>query len=193
MKIKNLNNFLPFLLLAFLIFILGLSTYKISTKQEDNQQITKKDFEQNPDSEFIKEKIILAEFSLPDLFNENKNFSKKDLLGKYSLINLFASWCTTCQAEHQILMRLKNEKIIEVYGIAWRDINQNTKDFLAKNGNPFTKVAKDNQALFTKLINVRAVPETLLINRQGDVIWRRIGNLEEQDIYQIKSFLQNSS
>ncbi len=184
---RNLSNFTPFFLLIFLLAVVGFATYKISQKQE----IERQEISQNFDSRFVKEKIILADFSLPDLFQEEAFFSKKDLRGKYSLINFFASWCTTCRAEHAALMRLKSDRIIDIYGIAWRDINQNTKAYLATSGNPFTKVAADNQGLFTKLINIQAVPETLLINAEGDVVWRYRGNLEETAIEEIKDFLRS--
>lgn len=182
---RNLSNFTPFLLLVFLLTVVGFATYKISQKQE----IERQGIAQNFDSRFVKEKIILPDFLLPDLFAEGVSFSKKDLRGKYSLVNFFASWCTTCRAEHEALMRLQAEKIIDIYGIAWRDINQNTKAYLAASGNPFNKVATDNQALFTKLINIQAVPETLLINAEGDVVWRYRGNLEETAIDEIRRFL----
>ncbi len=184
---RNLSSFAPFLVLIFLVGVIGVSTYKISKKQE----IETKNLTENFDERFVSEKISLPEFSLPDLLNEGGNFSKKDLRGKYSLINLFASWCTTCHAEHEILMRLKGEGIVDIYGVAWRDINQNTKKYLAENGNPFQKVAADNQALFTKFIGIKAVPETLLVNGEGEVVLRYKGNLEEHAVAEIRRFLES--
>ncbi|NBV06211.1 MAG: hypothetical protein EBS06_03120 [Proteobacteria bacterium] len=186
---RNLSNFIPFFVLIFLISVIGFSTYKISKKQE----IEQRDIQQSFDIRFVKEKIILPEFSLPNLFDEAENFSKKDLKGKYSLINLFASWCTTCIAEHEVLLRLRDEGIIDIYGVAWRDINENTKKYLATNDNPFKKVATDNQALFTKFIGIKAVPETLLINSEGDVVWRYAGNLEDHAVDEIRQFLSKNS
>ncbi len=183
---KNLSSFTPFFVLVFLVSVIGFATYKISKKQEIELQ----NIGQNFDSRFIKEKIVLPEFSLPDLYDEGGNFTKKDLLGKYSLINLFASWCSTCRAEHQVLMRLKDEGIVDIYGVAWHDINQNTKEYLAKEGNPFKKVAADNQALFSKFVGTQAIPETFLVNEDGDVVWRFRGNLEEYAVGEIQNFLK---
>lgn len=187
---KKFSRFLPLFVLIFLVGVIAFATYKIAKKQDIQLQ----NISENFDSHFIKKKIALPEFSLPDLYDEDGSFSKKDLVGKkYSLINLFASWCTTCRAEHEILMRLKDERIVDVYGVAWHDINQNTKDYLASEGNPFTKVAADNQALFSKFVGTEAVPETLLINEDGEVVWIYRGNLEERAVDQIKSFLRNES
>ena len=182
---KKLSNFIPFFILVFLLIIISFSAYKISKKNSLTGEIST----QNLDERFSKETIILSEFSLPDLFDENKSFSKKDLTKKYSLINFFASWCTTCRAEHEILMRLKDENIIEIYGVAWRDIDENTKKYLDQSGNPFKKVASDSRGLFTKLIGLKAVPETLIVNEEGNVILRYSGNLEESAVEEIREFL----
>ena len=186
---KNLISFTPFFVMIFLVAVIGLSTYKISKKQEVEQQNINSSF----DGRFVKVKITLPEFSLPDLYDEKGSFTKKDLTGKYSLINIFASWCTTCRAEHEVLMRLKDEDIVDIYGVAWRDINQNTKKYLEALGNPFLKVAGDNQALFTKFIGTSAVPETLLVDEKGNVVWRYSGNLEEYAVDEIRNFLKKAS
>jgi cytochrome c biogenesis protein CcmG/thiol:disulfide interchange protein DsbE len=130
---------------------------------------------------------------LPDLFDENRDFSKKQLIGKYSIVNFFASWCTTCRAEHEILMRLKDENIVDIYGVAWRDIDENTKDYLSRHGNPFKMVAKDNQGLFSKIINIEAIPETLIVDKEGNVVMRYQGNLQDFSVDEIREFLRKNS
>ncbi len=125
------------------------------------------------------EKILVPEFSLPELYNSAETFSNQYLqeeytFGKYSLINVFASWCSSCAAEHSLLMELSRENKINIYGIAWRDINQNTKDYLAKNGNPYLKIGVDNKGIFSKLLSVSGTPESFLVDPNGRIInyWR---------------------
>jgi len=185
-----MKNFIPFLTLVFLISLIGLSTYNLNKKQEVEQEPQNLSDSTESNLHFVKTKIILPEFSLPDLFDENQNFSKKNLLGKYSIINFFASWCTTCRAEHDVLLRLQSEGIVDLYGIAWRDIDENTKDYLKKSGNPFKIIAKDSQGLFTKITGIQAVPETLIIDPSGNVVMRYRGNLQEFSIDEIKAFLK---
>ena len=186
-----MKRFLPFLTLAFLVGLIGFSTYKLNKKQEiDSDQ--KSHASEESGIHFVAIKISLPEFSFPDLFDESKDFSKKDLLGKYSILNFFASWCSTCRAEHQILLRLKNEGIIDVYGIAWRDIDKKTKEFLDDSGNPFARVAKDSQGLFNKITGIEAVPEILIIDKEGNVVMRYRGNLQEFSIDEIKAFLSKN-
>ena len=188
-----MQKFLPFLTLLFLVSLIGISTYKLNEKQEISEELQASN---NPDEiniHFVKTNIQLPEFSLVDLFNDKEEFSKKNLIGKYSIVNFFASWCTTCRAEHEILLRLKDEKIVDIYGIAWRDIDDNTKKFLAENGNPYSKIAKDNAGLFTKITGIEAVPETLIIDPKGNVVMRYRGNLQDFSIDEIKRFIKSKS
>ena len=186
---NKLNNFAPFFILVFLISIIGISTYKINAKQKFKQEDLSKNIEGVTTNIFSKEDILLPEFSLPDLYEATKDFSNKDLLEKYSIINFFASWCTTCHAEHEALMRLKQEGIVDIYGVAWRDINDNTKAYLEKNGNPFTKIATDNKAIFSKITGIKAVPETLIVDSNGTIVFKYQGNLEEFAIEEIRKIL----
>ena len=47
------------------------------------------------------------EFSLPTMSGET--VTKKDLLGKVYMMNVWASWCQACQYEHPYFVKLKNE------------------------------------------------------------------------------------
>jgi cytochrome c biogenesis protein CcmG/thiol:disulfide interchange protein DsbE len=182
-----MKKYLPFFILILLVAVIAISTYKISNIRDSSTTESEEDF-----IHFNEVKIDLPDFTLPDLYQENVSFSKKTLQKKYSVINFFASWCTTCRAEHDILLRLKNEGIIDIYGIAFRDIDVNTKDFLAKHGNPYTSVAKDSQGIFAKIIGLNAVPETIIVNQEGVVVRRHKGNLQEFSIDEIRDFLRHN-
>lgn len=187
---KNIKKFVPLLALLLLIFVIAIATYNLNQEQKKSVALV----ETLPESEnvFVRTKITLPEFSLSDLFDENGNFSKKDFKNKYSLICFFASWCTTCKAQHDILMNLKQENIIDIYGVAWRDINENTKEYLKKYGNPFKKTAADNGGLFTKIAAIQAVPETWIIDQNGVVAMRLRGNMQDSAIVEIKNFLEKN-
>lgn len=196
-----MKKFIPLTILAVLILLISLAIKNISKTQGDNATISE-EISENDDSEtrqgndeegfvnFVETTIDLPDFEIPDLFEDNKKFTKKDLLGKYTIINFFASWCSTCIAEHDILLRMQTEAIADLYGIAWRDINNNTQKFLQKNGNPFSRVGADNKGFFSKFANIEAVPETWLINPQGKVVLRLKGNLQEFSIDEIKSYIR---
>lgn len=181
-----MKKFLPFGALIILVLAIGFATYNLKQKQDIAAGQNNEEYGVH----FVKTKIALPEFSVPDLYDENKFFTKKDLIGKYSIINFFASWCTTCRAEHDILLNLKSQNIIAIYGIAWRDISDNTKSYLEKSGNPFTKVANDASGQFTKIGGISAIPETWIVDKEGVVIARFRGNLQGFSIEEIKEFIK---
>ncbi len=187
---RKISNFWPFFILVIFVIIIGFSTYKIKAKQQNLENKFSNNLDQNPLDFFIAENIELQNLNLPNLYNGDDSFSIKDLKGKYSVINVFASWCTTCRAEHDYLLHLQNEKIIDIYGIAWRDINENTRNYLEKSGNPFIKVATDNKALLTQIAGIRAVPETFIINPEGKIILRYQGNLEDASLSELRRVLK---
>ncbi|MBM5781823.1 MAG: redoxin domain-containing protein [Pelagibacterales bacterium] len=183
---RKISNFWPFFILIIFITIIGFSTYKIKAKQQNLAN----NLDQNSLDFFVSENIELQNLNLPNLYNQNDSFSIKDLKGKYSIINVFASWCTTCRAEHEYLLQLQQEKIVDIYGVAWRDINENTKNYLEKSGNPFIKVASDNKALLTEIASLRAVPETFVVNPEGKIILRHQGNLEHASLAELRRILK---
>ena len=198
-----MNKFIPLAILFVVIFLIAIATRNLSNKQSDNatnsQEISTLSEEEDlgerkedggNEINFSKVEIDLPEFSIPDLFDKGKNFSKKDLIGKYTIINVFASWCGTCRMEHDILLNLQTEAIADLYGIAWRDIDKNTEKFLQQNGNPFSKVGVDNKAIFSKIVNLEAVPETWLVNPKGKIVLRLKGNLQEFSGDEIKRYIR---
>lgn len=198
MKIFSVNKlfdvkFLPFAILLLILILLSLASVGLIKKSQSSEQ-EKAALTQSPSNEFLgqiqENKIFLPDFSLPNLYNENAEFSKKNLIGHYSVINFFASWCATCRDEHEALLSLQKDNIVKIYGIAWRDISQSTKKYLENYGNPFEIVALDSRGLFTKIIDLKAVPETLIVNPNGLVIARITGKLEPEIIERIKVIIQ---
>ena len=198
-----MNKFIPLAILFVVIFLIAIATRNLSNKQSDNatnsqeisssqndEEIGEKKEDGGSDINFSEVEIALPEFSIPDLSDSSKTFSKKDLIGKYTIINVFASWCSTCRMEHDVLIRMQTEAIADLYGIAWRDIDKNTIKYLQQNGNPFSKVGADNKGIFSKIITLEAVPETWLVNPKGKIVLRLKGNLQEFSGDEIKRYIR---
>lgn len=132
-------------------------------------------------------------FSVPKLLGTGV-FSDQDLRqGKWSLLNVWASWCVSCRAEHPYLRQLALSNIA-VFGLNFKDAPQSGREFLEREGNPFTVVGVDQAGKVALDFGVIAVPETYLID--GDGIVRAVyrGPLEETavDDFLVKAGLSRS-
>lgn len=67
--------------------------------------------------------------------------------GRPYVINVFASWCTPCRAEHPQLMALQAGGV-DIVGVAYKDRPEATQRFLTELGNPFADVGLDPDGRF---------------------------------------------
>ncbi|MBA3068621.1 MAG: redoxin domain-containing protein [Hyphomonas sp.] len=109
--------------------------------------------------------------------------------GETVAVNLFASWCAPCEAEHPLLMKLGAAYPGQIYGILYKDTPENGDDFLARLGNPFTSVALDPEGRGGLDFGLTGVPETFVISANGDVILHINGPLDEASLKKISEAL----
>lgn len=94
-----------------------------------------------------------------------------------ALVNIFASWCVPCRAEHPLLAHLADEEGVVIYGIAYKDKPENANAFLAELGNPFRKVGYDEDGRAGVEWGVTGVPETFVLDAEGVVALKHTGPL----------------
>ena len=108
----------------------------------------------------------------------------------FSLINIWASWCTPCRAEHEILMKIKDLNI-PIYGINYKDKLENASKFLEELGNPFFGLGFDLDGVSAITLGVYGIPETFFIDSRGVVIKRHIGPLTLNELEEVSSLLSD--
>ena len=121
-------------------------------------------------------------FVIPELGHPFRDFSPKTWEGKIAIINIFASWCEPCQAEHELLLKLSKTIKTPIYGIAWKDKQESITHFLEKHGNPYTLVGYDNEGKTTLPFAMTGVPETYIVDPKGLVVFHHSSALTEDDI-----------
>lgn len=117
------------------------------------------------------------EFNLPTLRDPDKTISNEDLKGQISLVNIWATWCVGCRAEHQFLMALSREKTIPIYAINWRDNRPDALRWLEALGDPYVASGFDGEGRVGIDWGAYGAPETFLVNADGHVVYRFTGPL----------------
>jgi cytochrome c biogenesis protein CcmG/thiol:disulfide interchange protein DsbE len=105
------------------------------------------------------------------------------LRGRAHLINVFASWCTPCRAEHSQLVALQQQGVA-IVGVAYKDAPEDTARFLAELGNPFSVVGMDPDGRFGLELGITGAPETYVIGADGIVREVYRGPLTEEVVQQ---------
>ena len=67
------------------------------------------------------------EFELPRLYKPDQTISVNDMKGQVWVLNLWASWCVSCRAEHKVLSRLIAAKKVPTIGLNYKDYG--TEDY----------------------------------------------------------------
>jgi len=119
------------------------------------------------------------QFSLPALRDPGRTVSNADLEGKISLVNVWASWCISCRAEHEELMRLsREEQDIQILGLNWKDDAGDATRMLQMYGNPYLVIAFDPDNKPGIDWGVYGAPETFVVDPHGIIRYKRIGPID---------------
>lgn len=116
-------------------------------------------------------------FSLPTLKNPEARLSNTDLEGKVWIMNIWATWCSACRAEHEVLLRLAETGLVSIYGLNYKDNRPDALRWLTQLGNPYVANAFDAEGRVGIDWGVYGAPETFLIDKQGIVRYKHIGPL----------------
>lgn len=114
-------------------------------------------------------------------------FKTADLMGKVSVVNVWASWCPTCRDEHPILLDLTQDTRFELVGLAYKDEPANSARFLSNHGNPFDSVGMDISGRTGIDWGVYGAPETFIVDRKGVIRHKHIGALTPRSL--VESFM----
>lgn len=123
----------------------------------------------------------LPSFDLPALEAGQPNLASRALAtdGEPKLVNVFASWCTSCRAEHPKLVQLAREGV-PIYGIDWKDEPAAGRKYLAERANPFRAVGSDASGRAGIELGVTGTPETFIIDGKGVIRMRHSGPIDDE-------------
>jgi len=122
------------------------------------------------------------DFALPGLYENAAGLTRKDLDGRVTLVNFFASWCAPCREEHHELMALSRLADIILDGIAYKDKPEESRRFLDRLGNPYSRIGVDRNGTTAIDFGVYGVPETYVVDATGHIRYRHVGPLTAEDV-----------
>ena len=135
-------------------------------------------------------KMVLGEKIPQDQFyDENGNAKKINITeGQYTLVTYWASWCSDCQHEFDLLPTLK-PVLSEYDNVQWylidyvdgkKETKQDGVDFI-KAQQPGLPVLYDHDAKSFQSLGIIQIPTTLLLNPEGEIIYCYPDVIETKD------------
>lgn len=121
----------------------------------------------------------LPEFSLASLETPERKVTVADFQELPALLNVWATWCPTCKAEHAMLNKLAAQGVV-VYGVNYKDDSDAARQWLAQLGNPYRFSVEDPEGSLGINLGVYGAPETFVIDRKGIVRDKFVGAIDER-------------
>lgn len=105
-----------------------------------------------------------------------------DFRGRPVLINFWGSYCAPCKLEHPLLMEMARQGV-EIVGILYKDGQPDkAREILRNDGNPFRTIGLDRMGDLGIDIGISGVPESFLIDANGQIVKTKRNYFEEKDV-----------
>ncbi len=122
----------------------------------------------------------VPEFRLEDLAEPGKLYDQSIFRGEPLLLNVWATWCPTCYAEHQYLNELASNGV-KIIGLNYKDQRDKAVDWLNQLGNPYLISLFDGDGMLGLDLGVYGAPETFIIDANGQIRYRHVGDVNSKN------------
>ena len=119
-------------------------------------------------------------FDLPGLPNASARLKQADLVGRPSLLNVWATWCVGCREEHGLLVEIASKSGVPLYGLNYKDQYKPAVDWLSRFGNPYVASGYDAEGTVGLDLGVYGLPETFVLDRNGTIAHKHVGPLTQE-------------
>jgi len=116
---------------------------------------------------------------------DGSSFDLNQRRGEVILLNLWATWCGPCRAEIPELEALHRQNAgrrFAVIGVSIDSEDQKgaVRDFVKKQQITYP-IVLDPDATLQSLLQTSAIPTSALIDREGRVVWMKVGAIRAND------------
>ncbi len=119
-------------------------------------------------------------FRLEDLAEPGKQYDQSIFKGEPLLLNVWATWCPTCFAEHKYLNQLA-ENGVKIIGMNYKDDRTKAIGWLNDLGNPYLISLFDGSGMLGLDLGVYGAPETFIIDADGVIRYRHVGDVNPRN------------
>jgi len=120
-------------------------------------------------------------FELPAINGSGEGLTNADLTGAVTVVNVFASWCIPCRAEHGLWMDVAEKGDVRLIGINYKDEAGAATRWLAELGDPYERIGADRDGRVGIDWGVYGVPETFIVDATGRIRYKHVGPVSEQE------------
>ncbi|NQD92169.1 DsbE family thiol:disulfide interchange protein [Pseudomonas sp. CrR25] len=117
-------------------------------------------------------------FSLPAV-QGGAPLTQDDLKGKPALVNVWATWCVACRAEHPVLNQLARMGV-NIHGVNYKDDNADALKWLKEFHDPYQLNIDDARGSLGLDLGVYGAPETFLVDKEGIIRHKFVGVIDER-------------
>ncbi|RKF19511.1 DsbE family thiol:disulfide interchange protein [Alginatibacterium sediminis] len=122
----------------------------------------------------------VPEFLLQDIFSDDVQYQQDIFKGEPLLLNVWATWCPTCRAEHDFLNTL-SEQGIKIIGLNYKDERPKAIRWLQQLGDPYQINLFDEKGMLGLDLGVYGAPETYFIDSNGIIRYRHVGDVNPRN------------
>src|SRR5438270_3475481 len=121
---------------------------------------------------------------------DGRDVTLASMRGKWVVVNFLASWCVPCRQEHPELEKFTQRHQAAgdagVLGVIFDDTEPNVRHFFDREGGSWP-VVSDPGGHTALDFGVRGPPESFLIDPNGFVVWKAIGQVNADGLEKLLS------